>query len=68
MTFLKYSLFELMNKNKFNYAIYGHEHGALTQYKTWRCLDVGIMNNNYKPFSFEEIYKELIERVHTPHH
>jgi calcineurin-like phosphoesterase family protein len=42
--------------------LYGHHHGAIDHTPWGRSMDVGIMRNNYYPFAWEYIAKELLSR------
>ena len=39
--------------------LYGHSHGGIEWLERGKCMDVGIMQNNYKPFSFSEIKTKI---------
>lgn len=42
--------------------LYGHSHGSLEKDPWGKSMDVGVMNNNYFPYSFEEIMEILGKR------
>jgi len=44
------------------WCLYGHSHGSLEHTQWGKSMDVGIMMNNYKPFSFFEIKNILDKR------
>ena len=44
-----------------SYLLYGHSHGGLEKEPYGLSMDVGIMLNDYKPFSWEQI-KEIMEK------
>jgi calcineurin-like phosphoesterase family protein len=60
------------NKSHYgSYSLHGHCHGSLDRENAslkLRRLDVGVDSNNYSPLTFEEIHRELRNRVVTPHH
>lgn len=39
--------------------LYGHSHGSIEWLNRGKCMDVGVMQNDYKPFSFSEIKTRL---------
>jgi calcineurin-like phosphoesterase family protein len=61
-----------------SWLLYGHSHGGLKNDNginlgddtRWSCLDVGCMNNDYRPFSLEEVQNHMESRHFEPndHH
>jgi len=53
-----------------SYHLYGHSHGSLENKPWGKSMDVGIMLNNYFPFSFEQIQSILSQRPiqYVDHH
>ena len=52
----------IWNKSYHNsYHLFGHVHGGLVDKPNGKSMDVGIMLNNYKPFSFKEI-KNILDK------
>jgi len=47
-----------------SWQLYGHSHGRLEP--IGKQLDIGVDNNNFYPFSFEEIEEIMIERPDNP--
>jgi calcineurin-like phosphoesterase family protein len=45
-----------------SYHLYGHHHGDIERTPWGRSMDVGIMCNNYAPFSWEEVHNILSKR------
>ncbi len=50
--------------------LYGHSHGSLPDDPNSLSMDVGIMNNNYYPFSFDQIEELMSKKTFKPidHH
>lgn len=50
--------------------LYGHSHGNLPDLKDSLSMDVGIMNNNYYPFSIREVKAVMAKKEFKPvdHH
>ena len=46
--------------------LYGHSHGGLPPHG--KSLDVGLMNHNYRPISFDEVKVYMDKQVSVGHH
>ena len=51
-----------------SWHLYGHSHGSLEHINWGKSMDVGIMVNDYKPFSFHQIKAIMDKRKSIKHH
>ena len=64
---LNHFAMKVWNKSHFgSWHLFGHSHGTLSDDPHSLSIDVGITNNKYFPFEFEEIKKLMEKKIFKP--